>query len=713
MPSQKTIKESKTDVLIIGAGPSGLMCAVWLARCGIPFRIIDKRDGKIFAGQADGLQSRSFEIFQSFSEDQFDFVTLDKAWKASNDMMEMSFWSPDEKGNLARRSRIPDFIPGISRFHECVIHQGKIENWLCNSIDEFSEGKVKVERPYLPVSIKIDETKKDDQDYAVEILVKKLADDMAAPEQYGNIANGLFRAFEGDQDKFYADHVSEGNVEDFELIKAKYVLGSDGAHSWVRKQLEIEMQGESTDFIWGVVDVVPITDFPDIRSRCAIHSKDSGSMMVIPRENDLCRFYIQLKEVSREDDGNNTADGAKSKGRIDRSKITPESIVKQAKDIIKPFKLDVTDVSWFTGYQIGQRVATGFHRNNRVFISGDACHTHSPKAGQGMNVSMQDAYNLGFKFALVCKGLAKLDILQTYELERKKVAHDLINFDHKFSRLFSGKPMIPSAEKLEGSTNEEGGVDLDEFHQVYVQGGKFASGTISDYQDSVMVKRTGAKAREGEESEGVFHPLANKVAVGRRLFSDLVLGQIDYKLLHLADKMPSDGRFRVLIFPGDLHQHKSNWDILNKFNDVIQGEDSFVKRYTPVNAFGNSVIEILTIHASQRNDIEFHDFPQFTRSIDFKGRTDYWSIFSGAGNSYDGVSVDIYKTYGIDKKAGAILIARPDTHIAQVVEFSLDGLKQVDEYFSGFMIDQRNKVLPEKDKSVNDAIRFVQPRLAV
>ena len=60
------IKESQTDVLIIGAGPSGLMCATWLARCGIPFRIIDKRSNEVFAGQADGLQSRSLEIFKSF-----------------------------------------------------------------------------------------------------------------------------------------------------------------------------------------------------------------------------------------------------------------------------------------------------------------------------------------------------------------------------------------------------------------------------------------------------------------------------------------------------------------------------------------------------------------------------------------------------------------------------------------------------------------------
>ena len=89
--SNMAIKESNTDVLIIGAGPSGFMCATWLARCGIPFRIIDKRSTEVFAGQADGLQCRSLEIFKSFSENCFDFATLDQGWKVANHMIEMCF----------------------------------------------------------------------------------------------------------------------------------------------------------------------------------------------------------------------------------------------------------------------------------------------------------------------------------------------------------------------------------------------------------------------------------------------------------------------------------------------------------------------------------------------------------------------------------------------------------------------------------------------
>ena len=86
-----TVKHSETDVLIIGAGPAGLMCATWLSRCGIPFRIIDKRSNEIFTGQADGLQCRSLEIFQSFSELSFDFASLNQSWKMANHMIEMCF----------------------------------------------------------------------------------------------------------------------------------------------------------------------------------------------------------------------------------------------------------------------------------------------------------------------------------------------------------------------------------------------------------------------------------------------------------------------------------------------------------------------------------------------------------------------------------------------------------------------------------------------
>nr|ABK64179.1 phenol hydroxylase [Candida tropicalis] len=724
-----TVKHSETDVLIIGAGPSGYMCATWLARCGIPFRIIDKRSNEIFAGQADGLQSRTLEIFKSFSENCFDFATLDQGWKVANHVTEMCFWSPNDNGYLTRKSRVPDSAPGVSKYTECVIHQGNVEKWFNDSIEHFSDGKVKVERPLLPISLQINENEiNNPQAHAVDILIKKLADNSAKPEQFGKIANGLFRAFDGDQEKFYKD-ITKDNEDDYELIHAKYVVGSDGAHSWVRKQFEIDMDGDHTDFVWGVLDMVPITNFPDIRSRCAIttfpdirsrcaiHSKESGSVMVIPRENDLDRFYIQLKEVEREESspGDKEFSGTveerrSSKGRIDRSKITPESILKQAQEIFHPYSLEMTDLHWYTGYQIGQRVSPKFSSHNRVFISGDACHTHSPKAGQGMNVSMQDTYNLGFKLALVCKGLSKQDILSTYQSERLKVARDLIAFDHKLSRLFSGKPMIPNSDILDG-------VDMDEFHQVYLEGNKFASGTIVDYEDSLLINKSKSKQDKNDDGDGdglmVMNKLAPKIPIGRRLYSVKMISQADGRPIHIADRLSSDGRFRVLIFPGDIKQYPNNLEILHSFQDLLDDSKNFLKKFTPLNAFQDSVIDIITIHNNNRHEVEIFDFPNFTHPLDYKHRCDYWKLYSGKGDTYHEGKINMYDDYGIDPKHGVILVIRPDSHVAKVVPFSIDGLKQVDEYFKKFRIDQSNNVLASKPIDYDDSKRFIQPRLAV
>lgn len=86
-------------------------------------------------------------------------------------------------------------------------------------------------------------------------------------------------------------------------------------------------------------------------------------------------------------------------------------------------------------------------------------HTHSPKAGQGMNVSMGDTYNLGWKLGLVCKKLLQPQVLDTYELERRQIARQLIAFDQKFSKLFSGRPAKDASD--------EAGSSMSEFQQAF------------------------------------------------------------------------------------------------------------------------------------------------------------------------------------------------------------------------------------------------------
>ena len=106
-------------------------------------------------------------------------------------------------------------------------------------------------------------------------------------------------------------------------------------------------------------------------------------------------------------------------------------------------------------------------------MGGDCCHTHSPKAGQGMNVSMQDTYNLGWKISLVIHGLANRSILKTYQSERRRVAKDLIAFDQRFSRLFSGRPAKDAAD--------EAGISIAEFKDAFKRANMFTSGLSVDY----------------------------------------------------------------------------------------------------------------------------------------------------------------------------------------------------------------------------------------
>ncbi len=122
-----TSEDFKCDLLIIDAGPAGLMAATWASRMGLHFRVLDKRGTKIFSGQADGLQCRSLENFNSFG-------FADRVWKESNHMLEIYLWNPDEQGRIRRTDRMPDAIPGISRFQEVVLHQGRIERFCLGSL---------------------------------------------------------------------------------------------------------------------------------------------------------------------------------------------------------------------------------------------------------------------------------------------------------------------------------------------------------------------------------------------------------------------------------------------------------------------------------------------------------------------------------------------------------------------------------------------------
>src|SRR5699024_1193715 len=158
--------------------------------------------------------------------------------------------------------------------------------------------------------------------------------------------------------------------------RAKYVLGADGARSGVREAIGRKLEGEQANHAWGVMDVLATTDFPDIRLKCAIQSRSGGSILLIPREGGhLFRMYVDLGEVSAE-------------RASEIRKTTLDEVISKANEILHPYTVQVKHVAWNSVYEVGHRLTDKFddvpaehtgERTPRVFIAGDACHTHSAK----------------------------------------------------------------------------------------------------------------------------------------------------------------------------------------------------------------------------------------------------------------------------------------------------------------------------------------------
>src|SRR5581483_1677456 len=211
----------------------------------------------------------------------------------------------------------------------------------------------------------------------------------------------------------------------------------------------------------------------------------------------------------------------------------------------------------------------------RVFIAGDACHTHSAKAGQGMNVSMADAWNLGWKLAAVLTGRARPELLHTYSEERQAVAQELIDFDREFSRLFSAR--------------ERDSVDPDEFQRYFVAQGRFTAGVATRYGASMITE------------ESPHQHLAEGFQTGTRFHSARVIRLADAKPLHLGHVHRADGAWRVYIF-ADRDDPGSASSPVRALCRFLESDASPIKRFTPAGAEPDSVIDVRAVFQQSHHD---------------------------------------------------------------------------------------------------------------
>ncbi|PKY00671.1 hypothetical protein P168DRAFT_243245 [Aspergillus campestris IBT 28561] len=600
--------EAKYEVIVVGGGPAGMMLTLLLARYGLDetsLLCIDNNESGQSSGHADAFQPRTLEVLKSLG-------LADDIINAGYQLWETAVWDPSPtQKNVIEHTAVNPLISTAARYpFNLALHLSKIEPFIENDLLRYH--KQGIQRGARLSDVKIS----DDPGFPVEAIIED---------------KGQRRT-----------------------VRSKYLVGADGAHSSVRRCMELQLEGDSLGYIWGVIDLIVETDFPDIRRPSFIHSS-TGSVLVIPREQVesgeyLTRLYVQTPEKVNTWD---TQETTKAK----RNGFTLENILQYAAAAFRPFKISPKPhggVYWWAVYEISQRMLSHFTVADsagtpRVFFVGDACHVHSPMAGQGMNVSMMDSYNLAWKLMYSINGLtpkaSSKSLLDSYHTERYPIAKQLMQFDRVTALMASGK--VTAARDSNGNT-----LTSEDFIDNFKEGSAFMSGCGIEYQESIAVQITADNNNPisgTDYASGILRP-------GRRLLNVKLRREADGSPRDLHDSFQSSGRFRILVLASS--------DLLDP-----QGTSSQTLKYLTESllpSYAPSTIEMVAVHPGLPSRLNLNALPSRVKQ--------YCEM-----SFYDGSKIDdAYQIFGVDNKRGVLAVVRPDGYVGVVAE--LGDVGRIDDY---------------------------------
>lgn len=343
------------DVLICGAGPTGLTLAIDLARRGVPFRLVDRLDQPFNGSRGKGIQPRTLEVFEDL-------------------------------GLVDRLVALGGPYPPLREYR--------------------NDGTFRDANLALDVQLSVSEP------YPLPVMVPQFLTERALRERLLELGHSPLSGcelvgFEQDERGVTARVVSQGREE---TIRSQYLVAADGGRSFVRHVLEIGFPGKALG-VRGLIADVLLTGL----TRDAWHGFNETDMS---RQIAFCPLagtdlFQILAPVPLEGDVNVSVDGL--------SKMIVERTGRE--------DIRVQSVSWASTFTPGARLADRY-RIGRVFLAGDAAHVHPPTGGQGLNTSVQDAYNLGWKLAAVIAGAPEA-LLDSYEEERRPIAADMLGLSTK------------------------------------------------------------------------------------------------------------------------------------------------------------------------------------------------------------------------------------------------------------------------------------------
>jgi 2-polyprenyl-6-methoxyphenol hydroxylase-like FAD-dependent oxidoreductase len=516
------ITEQHTKVLIVGAGPSGLMMAAQLLRYGIQPLIIDNKQGPTIHSNALAVQARSLEIYRQMG-------VIDKVIANGAQTKGIAF---NQDGKQLASLSFNHVGEGLTAFPYLLLYQ-----------------QSKNERTLL--------------DYLT----------LNCCPVYWNTSLITLQQNANDAD------VQLKNDEGEYTLKCDWVIGADGAHSTVRKQLGIPFNGDTYPSYFYLADLKLDTTF-----------LTGERIQLYLGKHDLAGFFPMIEEDCYRIIGNLPKEFG------ERKDVEVEEVLPYMTNLTRS-TIKITETNWFSTYKLHHRMADKF-RDRRCFLVGDAAHIHSPVGGQGMNTGLQDAYNLAWKLAGVVNGHIRDTVLDSYAAERMPVAKALLNrTDKAFTMIMSSswfagflkKWVLPKVISTAWKNKKLRSLFFKEISQI----------AISYRQSNINLHLSkGTKVKAGDrlpylkvydekkETETDLHEWC-----GKQGFTLIILGKFDEMYLFTLAKWITNKYAGVMNF-FYLPSSGKNLDIFNAFETDPRRQKAIIVRPDMYIGYLNDVVDI-------------------------------------------------------------------------------------------------------------------------